>query len=158
MADSEKFERKQEFYKRLLLINNFNISYMNLFRRSYSCKVSKYNQIVISYNGDVYKCSGRDFTDAMAEGKLQADGSVEWEEDKFKKRLAIKTYDNDMCRDCKLLPLCWGPCCQKQLETIPNDFQRFCQLNLMEMSLDDYVIYRFNNEMIYQRNNEYANM
>lgn len=48
---------------------------------------------------------------------------------------------------CKLLPLCWGPCNQKLLET-PGDVMRYCQLQNMELSLDDYVEYRFNNELL----------
>lgn len=44
----------------LFMVNGFAVSYMNLARRSYSCKSGKVDQAIISYNGDVYKCSGRD--------------------------------------------------------------------------------------------------
>lgn len=60
----------------LLLINKFNVSYMNLFRKKLSCHSSMENQSVISYDGKVYKCTGRDFTDAFSEGVLQEDGSI----------------------------------------------------------------------------------
>lgn len=131
----------------LLMVNGFSVSYMNLARRSYSCKSGKIDQSIISYNGDVYKCSGRDFTDKLREGVLQDNGTIEWNPLKLEKRLSQKTYDNEHCMSCKLLPLCWGPCNQKLLET-PGDVMRYCQLQNMELSLDDYVEYRFNNELL----------
>jgi uncharacterized protein len=131
---------------RMIMANGFRVSYMNLFRKEYSCKAGKRNQAVISYNGDVYKCTGRDFTEHTREGRLQPDGIIKWEDAKLRKRLSIKTYDNEHCANCKLLPLCWGPCCQKLLET-PDDVLRYCQLKHMDMSLEDYIIYRFNNKL-----------
>lgn len=131
----------------LFMVNGFAVSYMNLARRSYSCKSGKVDQAIISYNGDVYKCSGRDFTNELREGVLQDDGCIKWNPLKLEKRLSLKTYDNEYCLSCKLLPLCWGPCNQKLLET-PGDIVRYCQLRNMELSLEDYVEYRFNNELL----------
>lgn len=136
----------------LWMMNGFKVSYMNLGRRSYSCKASVKNQSVISYDGAVYKCSGRDFTPEHQEGTLQTNGNIIWDEEKLKKRLNIHTYDNDQCRNCKFLPLCWGPCCQKQLESPDKDFTRYCQKRNMEISIADYVRYRFNNAYISPNN------
>lgn len=133
----------------LFIINGFHVSYMNLHRRKFSCKVSKERQLTISYDGTVYKCTGRDFTPLHADGTLQNDGSILWEQDKLEKRMAINTFENPMCRRCKFLPLCWGPCNQKQLEADNNNLSRYCQLNLMELNLNDFITYKFNN--IYQR-------
>lgn len=132
----------------LWMLNGFKVSYMNMARRSYSCKASVKNQCVISYDGAVYKCSGRDFTTEHQDGVLLPDGHIQWNQPKLDKRLAIVTYDNDMCRTCKFLPLCWGPCCQKQLETTPDNFRRFCQKQNMELNIADYIRYRFNNAYI----------
>lgn len=130
------------------LANGFKVSYMNMGRRSFSCKASAKNQVVISWDGAVYKCSGRDFTDSQKEGQLMPDGTIKWDEDKLKKRLDIVTWDNPMCRECKFLPLCWGPCCQKQLETSDSNLARYCQKRIMEMSITDFVKYLFNNTCI----------
>ncbi len=129
------------------MANGFKVSYMNMGRRSFSCKASAKNQAVISWNGAVYKCSGRDFTDSHQEGQLMQDGTIKWDDEKLKKRLDIVTWDNPMCRECKFLPLCWGPCCQKQLET-PGDFERYCQKRNMEMGIAEFVKYKFNNAYI----------
>lgn len=127
-----------------LLKNGFDVSYMNLYRRSHSCKASKQRQSVISYDGQVYKCSGRDFASILSEGCLNRDGSISWDAEKLNNRLGINTYDNEMCKACLFLPQCWGPCCQKQLESKGSGLANYCQLNLMEMSLDDFVKYKFN--------------
>lgn len=133
----------------LFMLNGFNVSYMNLSRRSFSCKVSKEQQITISYDGTIYKCTGRDFTKEHADGEIQSDGSILWKEEQVQKRININTFDNSMCRQCKFLPLCWGPCNQKQLESNVDDLGRYCQLNIMELEMDDFISYKFSN--IYQK-------
>lgn len=104
------------------------------------------NQSIISFDGAVYKCSGRDFTKDLQEGTLSEDGYINWDVNKLNKRLSLKTHDNERCIKCKMLPLCWGPCCQKQLEG--KDSKSACQLNIMEISLSDYVLFMFNSSII----------
>lgn len=130
------------------MLNGFTISYMNMHRRSYACNASVNNQCIISYNGEIYKCAGRDFTPKHKDGVLNTDGSITWDKKKLEERLNIQTYNNDMCRDCKFLPLCWGPCSQKQMESKDKDFTRYCQKRNMEISIADYIRYRFNNAYI----------
>lgn len=130
----------------LFLINGFRVSYLNLIRDGDSCKASEINQSIISYDGAVYKCTGRDFTENLQEGTLSEDGNINWDLNKLNKRLSIKTHDNERCIKCKMLPLCWGPCCQKQLEG--KDLKSACQLNIMEISLSDYVLFMFNSSII----------
>lgn len=140
-CSSNNEELKMVF--RTFLKEGFNISYLNFFRRSHSCKASRINQISISYDGSIYKCTGRDFTLDLKEGILRTDGTVKWLPEKKEKRLSIKTYDLKQCRVCKLLPLCWGVCCQKQLESpSETEIAAKCQLNTMELSLDDYFYFR----------------
>lgn len=145
-ADKDNQELKEMI--NLWLSKGFKVSYMNLSRRPYSCKASTNNQAVMSCDGAVYKCSGRDFTDSHMDGHLNSDGSISWKEDKLGQRMEIVSYDNPMCKNCRLMPLCWGPCCQKQLETGSEDIARYCQKLNMEMSLADYILYRFNNAIV----------
>lgn len=130
------------------LANGFRVSYMNFFDRGFSCKASKPNQSAISYNGDVYKCTGRDFTDKMKDGVLLENGNINWFNEKLHNRLSIITYENDLCKRCKYLPLCYGPCCQKQLEGGIDQVKKYCQLEYIEMSEDEYVLFRFNDALI----------
>lgn len=132
----------------------FKVSYMNMGRRSFSCKASARNQAVISWDGALYKCTGRDFTDSHKDGQLMPDGTLRWDDEKLRKRLGIVTFDNDMCRDCRLLPLCWGPCCQKQMESPDGNLSQYCQKRNMEMAIPEYVRYRFNNAYVNPANNK----
>ena len=145
-ADRDNTELKEMI--NLWIAKGFKVSYMNLSRRSYSCKASTRNQAVLSCDGAIYKCSGRDFTESHRDGKLNHDGTITWKEEKLRDRMEIVTFDNPMCRACKLMPLCWGPCCQKQMESGGSDLPRYCQKLNMEMSLSDYILYRFNNAFI----------
>jgi len=135
------------------LANGFKVTYMNFFRKSFSCKASRANEAIISYNGDVFKCSGRDFTNELKEGVLLDDGRIDWHEEKLSKRMSIVTFDNSMCKECKYLPLCWGPCNQKQLESYSSNLDNYCQLKYLEMSEEDYVLLRFNSALIKLKEN-----
>lgn len=139
----------KEFINNMLRLN-FRLSYLNFNRRNYSCLMDLENNVVISYDGSVYNCTGRDFTSKHQEGKLTPEGNIEWEQDKLQKRTAIKTYDSPICAQCKLLPQCWGNCKQKILD-YPDKTKQICPLRTMELSMDDYIAYRFNNEYISQK-------
>lgn len=86
----------------------------------------------------------------MQEGILVSGGKIIWDEEKLEKRLDIKTFKFRECISCKLLPLCWGPCNQKLLE-YPDGLERFCQLKHMEISLEEYVFYAFNNQLLKEK-------
>lgn len=135
----------------MLLAQNFCVSYMNFSRRNFSCINDAKNGIILSYDGSAYKCTGRDFTKELAEGYLANDGSLILKEAQIENRQNIKTYDNPVCRFCKLLPQCWGPCSQKQLE-MPESIKDLCPLNFMEMNINAYICYRFNNACICKQN------
>lgn len=128
-----------------LLNAGFYVTYMNFFRKGYSCKASKINQAVVSYDGHVYKCTGRNFTDSFSDGFLNDDGHIVWKKEKWEERTLINTYNIDICKECKLLPLCWGPCCQKHLECKINGLkiEDKCQLNHLELPIDEYILFRF---------------
>ena len=144
--DSSTGTALKEFINNMLRLN-FRLSYLNFGRRNYSCLMDLKNNVVISYNGNVYNCTGRDFTNAHQDGQLTSDGNIEWKQDKLERRATIKTYSNPACIQCKLLPQCWGLCKQKILEH-PNKAEQMCPLKAMEITLDEYITYRFNNEYI----------
>ena len=79
------------------------------------CYADSPNSTVINYNGDVFKCTARDFSTKSREGILNANGHIEWNE-KFKRRMEIR-YGNKACRECIILPLCNGSCTQNKLES-----------------------------------------
>jgi len=80
-----------------------------------SCYADKRNSAVINYNGDVFKCTARDFTTRNREGFLTNEGEIVWENNAPERRMKAK-FNNRPCLLCRLLPVCNGACTQQALE------------------------------------------
>jgi uncharacterized protein len=90
-----------------------------------SCYADKRNSAVINYNGDLFKCTARDFTTVKRAGYLSDDGELIWENDYLNKRMNVK-FNNKPCLACRLMPICNGGCSQHALE---------------HLGVDDYCVY-----------------
>ncbi len=82
--------------------------------KSCSCYADCENSIVINYNGDIYKCTARDFLQKNREGVLCEDGHVAFNE-KYKKRMQVK-HSIAVCKQCNVFPICAAMCSQHDLE------------------------------------------
>ena len=129
----------------LAMSNGFSVSYLNFFRKHYACKADRLNQATILYDGSVYKCSGRDFKFNERDGDLENNGTISWMDDKITYRVGLSTFENEMCLNCKFLPICMGPCSQKSIEKKWENLDQICELNKLELSMEDFLIYRYNN-------------
>lgn len=79
------------------------------------CYADKGDGCVINYNGDVFSCTARKFTEENREGILSENGDVVWNE---RKDLRMqKRFGNTTCKKCTIYPLCHGKCSQYKLET-----------------------------------------
>lgn len=78
------------------------------------CYADNSNNIVVNYNGDLYKCTAREFDSATREGVLHGDGNVEWNE-RYNNRMKVR-YAVRACRECSIMPICNGGCSQNKLE------------------------------------------
>lgn len=115
-------------------------SKFNLYK-GYKCYADRYYQSVINYDGNVFKCTARNFTEENRDGYINEDGIIKWNINKKINRFANATFENEKCLNCKLLPVCMGPCSQKIMEE--KDIEKICDLNLMEYSVDDYIINQY---------------
>lgn len=86
-----------------------------------SCYADKRNSAVINYNGDIFKCTARDFTTVKRAGYLADDGELVWENDYLNKRMDVK-FNNKPCLSCRLMPICNGGCSQHALEHLGDDY------------------------------------
>lgn len=66
------------------------------------CYADYDNSYVINYNGDVFKCTARDFDPAHRLGKLNPDGELVDVDAAYKSGMRIRPY----CVECSLLPIC----------------------------------------------------
>lgn len=85
-----------------------------------SCYADKRNSAVINFNGDLYKCTARDFTKVKRAGYLNDNGELVWENDYLEKRMNVK-FNNKPCLTCPIMPLCNGGCSQHALEHLGGD-------------------------------------
>lgn len=91
------------------------------------CYADKENEVVINFNGDIYKCTARDFSEENSYGFIDDNGKLNWN-DKIEtwKKLKIQSK---ACQSCRILPLCGGGCHQINLELLGTDS---CQMGYSE--------------------------
>jgi uncharacterized protein len=104
------------------------------------CYADKYRYYAINYNGKVFKCTARDYGDDMVIGNLQLSGKIAWKDGILSKLFEKATFENDMCENCNMLPLCMGPCIQTNYEARKHNKPLECLYKNVEYSLSAYVI------------------
>lgn len=103
-----------------------------------SCYADKKNSAVINYNGDVFKCTARDFTNVKREGYIDEQGAIVWEDNSLEKRMNSK-FTNRPCLSCRLLPVCNGGCSQHLLEHLIAG-EEYCIFSYDERKKDEVVM------------------
>lgn len=103
-----------------------------------SCYADKSNQATVNYNGEVFKCTARDFTTDKKEGVLNEDGEIMWN-GKYQERLDSK-FKNPPCLKCSILPLCNGGCSQVAIE---NAGKEYCVYDFDEKVKNEIVLKKF---------------
>ncbi|MDR2835658.1 MAG: radical SAM protein [Bacteroidales bacterium] len=117
--------------------NRINDSY-------YNCYADRVEQAVINYDGNVYKCTARDFVNQIPDGKLCENGGIEWDYNLISKRFGNTTFENKHCIVCDFLPVCMGPCSQKMIEVKEtSDFSLICLKQgvkkVLDAEIDNYI-------------------
>ncbi|MDF1549107.1 MAG: SPASM domain-containing protein, partial [Bacteroidales bacterium] len=120
--DSEELRKmKKTFSNAGFIISEYDI------KPVLACYADRYEQSVVNFDGKVFKCTARDFTDENSDGFLDEDGDIQWDVDKQSRRFGVIAFEKyEDCKKCDLLPACYGPCSQKVLETDIDDFEKIC--------------------------------
>lgn len=106
-----KFRERQQRLRESLLEESFFVSPEENPSR---CYAERENHVVVNFNGDLFKCTARDFVGENREGVLTKDGEIIWNDRHEERRLVV--YGNEACRQCRIFPLCQGHCSQQKLE------------------------------------------
>lgn len=122
--------------------HNFIVRYMDIYPQLSVCYADNYNETVINYNGDVFKCTARDFSTVEPEGKLLKDGSILWNTEKWLRRIGLRLPA--ICENCNLLPACGSFCSQTRLEQGENVK---CKLD-SDFTKNDYIIHNLNRQLL----------
>jgi uncharacterized protein len=100
-----------------------------------SCYADKKNQAVINYNGDLYKCTARDFKTEKRLGYLSENGELVWNNDID--NLSTIRFTKSICHRCRIAPLCGGGCFVKHIEATNPEI---CVFGLDEKAKDEVVL------------------
>lgn len=102
------------------------------------CYADKLNEALINFDGNVFKCTARDFSKENRNGFLNLDGRIIWNEDVKSRRKA--KLSRILCSTCRLLPLCGGGCSQKSIENLGVET---CIEGLSNEDMNKVVMQRF---------------
>lgn len=108
-------------------------------KRFYNCYTCKYNFACINFDGLVYKCTARDFTEDNAIGKLTTEGVINWNYSKVSRLYGHSPLENETCAKCNLLPLCMGPCPQKYMEN-EYSIKNLCLRDSVARTVEEMII------------------
>lgn len=115
--------------------------------KGYTCYVDRYYHTEINYDGKIYKCTARAYSDDYVLGELKDDGRIRWNQKKLGKMYRKATFENEMCLACKHVPLCTGPCGQKMLETPEGEIGKLCYLNTAEVGVETFILSLYEDKM-----------
>lgn len=145
--DAENGKASEIIEKLEARINNIGGRYYTPTMDSSRCYADKKNSFVINYNGDIYQCTAREFTEINKEGILQSDGTI-LHNDRYRLRMESR-FSNPECLECKVFPIC-NLCTQKRIER-GNDK---CLCSNYPNYKDDLAISRINSLYKFTRVNK----
>lgn len=107
-----------------------------------TCYADCLNQAVVNYDGRVFKCTALNFEKTKEDGILTEDGDILWGSS-LSHKLVRATFENENCRDCNFLPICFGPCHKKTTYVLDgDDFKKYCFKEGIEDTLN-YIMTEF---------------
>ena len=112
----------------------------------FPCYADYVNQLLINYNGDVFKCTARDFNRSKRLGRLNKKGDVDWEGILSENRLQ-KYPPKNICKTCSIFPLCGGGCNQKRSETQDD----VCVFDVDNKKINRIILDRFYQYIVRKR-------
>ncbi len=131
---------------RLFKQENFSVpSSIGISSLRHPCYADKVNSAVINHNGDLYKCTARDFTEESNEGKLIGTGELVWN-DKLDFNRSKLNFSNFQCPSCRILPLCGGGGCSQAI--MENKNKEFCPYNFDDKRIDSAIIKKYQQQIL----------
>lgn len=99
---NEKLLEKVDAISSYAQVHGFGCTYENAVCSDTLCYADYLHSYVLNYNGDVFKCTARDFSHSRRTGAIAADGSFELAD----KDLQLQRGFVKACERCTLLPIC----------------------------------------------------
>jgi len=142
--DNEEAKKFLKDNEDTLRKNGFSVSHNHNYSifKGHVCYADRKNYANINYDGNVFRCTARDYSPNNSFGYLNEKGEIIWKEDKLHNIDAKPYFDNVKCLECKYLPLCGGPCFQKALSAIKNS-EDFCVKNNLDTDVETFIIQHY---------------
>lgn len=102
------------------------------------CYTDFNNYDCIFPNGTVGKCDNHQPEDMP--GRLTEEGTIEWTEDVSYYSYNLSENSDIECHDCKLFPICYGPCVVKRENMIKNHGFVTCMYDNKDQNMHDLII------------------
>lgn len=111
------------------------------------CYGDKKNYALVNFDGNVFQCTARDFTQENRYGYVNDTGKIEYVDKRKEERLNIR-FSKRICHSCKIAPICGGGCAQKAME---NKDSEKCVLS-NNFDIERYILNRFEYKMLNMAN------
>lgn len=111
------------------------------------CYGDKENTCVINYNGDVFKCTARDFDTTKRDGTLLPDGTIRWNQ-RHSRRKTIN-YGSEFCHHCIIFPLCHAGCSQNKMESSNKGCLKGYSEKMKQKLIEERVTFLINQAQTY---------
>jgi uncharacterized protein len=135
--DIDLLKDTKEFFLSNGLKSNFWAYRPQIFIRCYADRLHHY---AINYDGRVFKCTARDYGNDKVIGNLLPNGRIEWNDKLLSVFFSKSTFENERCMKCNMLPVCMGPCIQKNYDSLINNTPLPCVIENAEYTLSSYII------------------
>lgn len=111
------------------------------------CFAERLNEVLINYDGKIFKCSTLEaFDEKHTEGTLDIEsGNIQWKMSEIAQNMIQRSPDK--CLRCKLYPACLGPCNHKI--KAGDDFN--CMVYDTGLSMEEFIFYNFKQEELQKR-------
>ncbi len=134
----EENEDERNSIKSRFETNGFRVLWhTNRYGRGNICYADQMNQAVVNFDGNLFKCTARDFTRTDASIGFLSENGIPCYKGEYYGRYNKIPFENDKCRACRLVPICLGVCSQKFSEGGYGAVERFCAKTELEKSLSE---------------------
>lgn len=150
--NDDSMESTIQSTKEQYISTGYDVNISSVLGSTYRCYADNDSDLVVNYNGNIYKCTARDFTPNNSEGVLNPDGTIAWN-GRYKKRQEIK-YGTKHCQGCSIFPICHGGCSQHKIE----NFSESCIFGYTDYEKEKLVqtrVYMMLRQYAHKPNNNY---
>lgn len=136
-SDTKELDAKLKQFKKSSFLKkvNHNLQNKGSAENFLTPCYADFNQnIIVNFNGDIFKCTARKFECNNKIGTLNSDGTILYNKKNFQLRDSILLQ---LCKSCKLLPIC-PVCIQRKFET-PTD----CPISINDEQINSNILNLF---------------